>query len=128
MKEAVIVDAVRTPMGRHGGILKDIRTDDLAAHIINKLVQRTGVKGEEVEDVYFGCANQAGEDSRNVARIAALLAGSPMTVPGSTVNRLCGSGLEAIIQAGHAIEMDHGDLFIAGGVESMTRAPLVIAK
>jgi acetyl-CoA C-acetyltransferase/3-oxo-5,6-didehydrosuberyl-CoA/3-oxoadipyl-CoA thiolase len=115
MKQAFILDAVRTPMGRHGGILKDIRTDDLAAHIINKLVQRTGIKGEEVEDVFFGCTNQAGEDSRNVARNALLLAGLPMTVPGCTVNRLCGSGLEAINQAGRAIEMDHGDLFIAGG-------------
>lgn len=128
MKQAVIVDAVRTPMGRHGGILKDIRTDDLAAHIIAKLVQRTGIKGEEVEDVYFGCTNQAGEDSRNVARNASLLAGLPYTVPGCTVNRLCGSGLEAINQAGRAIEMEHGDLFIAGGVESMTRGPWVMGK
>ncbi|HEY3305716.1 MAG TPA: thiolase family protein [Candidatus Binatia bacterium] len=128
MKQAFILDAVRTPMGRHGGILKDIRTDDLAAHIINKLVQRTGIKGDEVEDVYFGCTNQAGEDSRNVARNALLLAGLPMTVPGCTVNRLCGSGLEAINQAGRAIEMDHGDLFIAGGVESMTRSPWVMLK
>ncbi len=128
MKDAVIVDAVRTPMGRHGGILKDIRTDDLAAHIIAKLVQRTGIKGEEVEDVFFGCTNQAGEDSRNVARNAALLAGIPYTVPGVTINRLCGSGLEAVNQAGRAIEMDHGDLFIAGGVESMTRGPWVMGK
>jgi 3-oxoadipyl-CoA thiolase len=126
--QAVIIDAVRTPIGRHAGILKDIRTDDLAAHIINKLVQRTGIKGEEVEDVLFGCTNQAGEDSRNVARNALLLAGLPMTVPGSTVNRLCGSGLEAITQAGRAIETDHGNLFIAGGVESMTRSPLVMGK
>jgi 3-oxoadipyl-CoA thiolase len=128
MKQALILDAVRTPMGRHGGILKDIRTDDLAAHIINKLVQRTGIKGDEVEDVYFGCTNQAGEDSRNVARNALLLAGLPMTVPGCTVNRLCGSGLEAVNQAGRAIEMDHGDLLIAGGVESMTRSPWVMLK
>ena len=128
MKEAVIVDAVRTPMGRHGGILKDIRTDDLAAHIIAKLVQRTGIKGEEVEDIFFGCTNQAGEDSRNVARNAALLAGIPYTVPGVTINRLCGSGLEAVNQASRAIEMDHGDLFIAGGVESMTRGPWVMGK
>jgi 3-oxoadipyl-CoA thiolase len=128
IKEALIIDAVRTPIGRHAGILKDIRTDDLAAHIINKLVQRTGIKGEEVEDVFFGCTNQAGEDSRNVARNALLLAGLPMTVPGSTVNRLCGSGLEAITQAGRAVETDHGDLFIAGGVESMTRSPLVMGK
>ena len=128
MKDAVIVDAVRTPMGRHGGILKDIRTDDLAAHIIAKLVQRTGIKGEEVEDIFFGCTNQAGEDSRNVARNAALLAGIPYTVPGVTINRLCGSGLEAVNQASRAIEMDHGDLFIAGGVESMTRGPWVMGK
>jgi 3-oxoadipyl-CoA thiolase len=128
MKEAVIVDAVRTPMGRHSGILKDIRTDDLAAHIIAKLVKRTGIKAEEIEDVYFGCTNQAGEDSRNLARNASLLAGLPYTIPGVTVNRLCGSGLEAINQAGRAVETDHGDLFIAGGVESMTRGPWVMAK
>ena len=128
MKEAFILDAVRTPMGRHAGILKDIRTDDLGAHVIAKLVQRTGVKGEEVEDVYFGCTNQAGEDSRNVARTAALLAGLPMEIPGCTVNRLCGSGLEAINQAARAVQTEHGDLFIAGGVESMTRSPMVMAK
>src|SRR3990170_3664349 len=128
MRAAVIVDAVRTPMGRHGGILKDIRTDDLAAFIIAQLVKRTGIRAEEVEDVYFGCTNQAGEDSRNVARNASLLAGIPYTVPGTTINRLCGSGLEAINQAGRAIETDHGDLFIAGGVESMTRGPWVLGK
>jgi acetyl-CoA C-acetyltransferase/3-oxo-5,6-didehydrosuberyl-CoA/3-oxoadipyl-CoA thiolase len=128
MKEAVIVDAVRTPMGRHGGILKDIRTDDLAAHIIAKLIQRTGIRGEEIEDVYLGCTNQAGEDSRNVARNASLLAGIPYTVPGVTVNRLCGSGLEAVIEAGRAVETDHGELFIAGGVENMTRGPWVMPK
>jgi len=102
MKEAVIVEAVRTPMGRHSGILKDIRTDDLAAHIIAKLVEKTGINKEEIEDVYFGCTNQAGEDSRNVARNASLLAGLPYTIPGATVNRLCGSGLEAVNQAGRA--------------------------
>ena len=128
MREAVIAAAVRTPMGRHGGILKDVRTDDLAAYIIAKLVDKTGINKEEIEDVYFGCTNQAGEDSRNVARNAALLAGLPYTIPGATVNRLCGSGLEAINQAGRAIETDHGDLFVAGGVESMTRGPLVMAK
>jgi acetyl-CoA C-acetyltransferase/3-oxo-5,6-didehydrosuberyl-CoA/3-oxoadipyl-CoA thiolase len=128
MKEAVIVEAVRTPMGRHAGILKDIRTDDLAAFIIAKLIEKTGINRDEVEDVYFGCTNQAGEDSRNVARNALLLAGLPYTTPGVTVNRLCGSGLEAINQAAHAIETDHGDLFVAGGVESMTRGPLVMAK
>jgi 3-oxoadipyl-CoA thiolase len=128
MKEAVIVEAVRTPMGRHAGILKDVRTDDLAAFIIAKLIEKTGINKEEVEDVYFGCTNQAGEDSRNVARNASLLAGLPYTVPGATVNRLCGSGLEAINQAAHAVETEHGDLFIAGGVESMTRGPLVMGK
>jgi acetyl-CoA C-acetyltransferase/3-oxo-5,6-didehydrosuberyl-CoA/3-oxoadipyl-CoA thiolase len=128
MRAAVIVDAVRTPMGRHGGILKDIRTDDLAAFVIAQLVKRTGISAEEIEDVYFGCTNQAGEDSRNVARNASLLAGIPYTVPGATINRLCGSGLEAINQAGRAIETDHGDLFIAGGVESMTRGPWVMGK
>jgi len=128
MKEAVIVEALRTPMGRHSGILKDIRTDDLAAHIIAKLVEKTGINKEEIEDVYFGCTNQAGEDSRNVARNASLLAGLPYTIPGATVNRLCGSGLEAVNQAGRAVETDHGDLFIAGGVESMTRGPWVMGK
>ena len=128
MREAVIVEAVRTPMGRHGGIFKDVRTDDLAAFIIAKLVEKTGINKEEIEDVYFGCTNQAGEDSRNVARNAALLAGLPYTIPGATVNRLCGSGLEAINQAGRAVETDHGDLFVAGGVESMTRGPWVMGK
>ncbi|MBI4523039.1 MAG: thiolase family protein [Deltaproteobacteria bacterium] len=128
MKEAVIVDAIRTPMGRYGGLLKDIRPDDLAAHVISKIVRKTGISPEEIEDVYFGCSNQAGEDCRNVARIASLLAGLPHTIPGATINRLCGSGLEAINQAGRAIETDHGDLFIAGGVESMTRAPWVLRK
>jgi 3-oxoadipyl-CoA thiolase len=128
MKEAVIVAAVRTPMGRHGGILKDVRTDDLGAYIIAKLIEQTGINKEEIEDVYFGCTNQAGEDSRNVARNASLLAGLPYTIPGATVNRLCGSGLEAINQAGRAIQTDHGDLFVAGGVESMTRGPWVMGK
>jgi 3-oxoadipyl-CoA thiolase len=128
MKEAVIVEAVRTPMGRYGGILKDVRTDDLGAYIIAKLIDKTGIDKEEIEDVYFGCTNQAGEDSRNVARNASLLAGLPYTIPGATVNRLCGSGLEAINQAGRAIQTDHGDLFVAGGVESMTRGPWVMAK
>ena len=128
MKEAVIVEALRTPMGRHGGILKDVRTDDLGAYIIAKLIDKTGIDKEEIEDVYFGCTNQAGEDSRNVARNASLLAGLPYTIPGATVNRLCGSGLEAINQAGRAIQTDHGDVFVAGGVESMTRGPWVMAK
>ena len=128
MREAVIVEAVRTPMGRHSGIFKDVRTDDLAAYIIAKMVAKTGINKDEIEDVYFGCTNQAGEDSRNVARNASLLAGLPYTIPGATINRLCGSGLEAINQAGRAVETDHGDLFIAGGVESMTRGPWVMAK
>jgi len=128
MKQAVIVDAVRTPVGRHAGVLKSIRPDDLAAYVISKLVQRTGINVKEIEDVYLGCTNQAGEDSRNVARNSSLLAGLPFTVPGATINRLCGSGLEAINEAGRAIETDHGDLMIAGGVESMTRAPLVMRK
>ena len=128
MKEAVIVAAARTPMGRHGGILKDIRTDDLAAYIIGKMVDRSGINKDDIEDVYFGCTNQAGEDSRNVARNASLLAGLPYSVPGATVNRLCGSGLEAINQAAHAVETDHGDLYVAGGVESMTRGPWVMGK
>jgi 3-oxoadipyl-CoA thiolase len=128
MREAVIIEALRTPMGRHGGILKDTRTDDLAAYIIAKIVEKTGIDKEEIEDVYLGCTNQAGEDSRNIARNASLLAGLPYTIPGATVNRLCGSGLEAINQAGRAIETDHGELFIAGGVESMTRGPWVMGK
>jgi 3-oxoadipyl-CoA thiolase len=128
MKEAVIVAAMRTPMGRHSGILKDVRTDDLAAYIIAKLVDKTGINKDEIEDVYLGCTNQAGEDSRNVARNASLLAGLPYTIPGATVNRLCGSGLEAINQAGRAIQTDHGDLFVAGGVENMTRGPWVMGK
>jgi 3-oxoadipyl-CoA thiolase len=128
MREAVIVEAVRTPMGRHGGMLKNVRTDDLAAYIIAKMVEKTGVNKDEIEDVYFGCTNQAGEDSRNVARNASLLAGLPYTIPGATVNRLCGSGLEAINQAGRAVETDHGDLFVAGGVENMTRGPWVMGK
>ena len=128
MKEAVIVEALRTPMGRHSGILKDVRTDDLAAYIIAKLVEKTGINKDEIEDVYLGCTNQAGEDSRNVARNASLLAGLPYTIPGATVNRLCGSGLEAINQVGRAIQTDHGDLFVAGGVENMTRGPWVMGK
>jgi len=128
MRESVIVEAVRTPMGRHRGIFKDVRTDDLAAYIIAKMVAKTGIDKDQIEDVYFGCTNQAGEDSRNVARNASLLAGLPYTIPGATINRLCGSGLEAINQAGRAVQTDHGDLFIAGGVESMTRGPWVMAK
>ena len=125
---AFVVDAVRTPIGRHRGALKDVRADDLAAIAIRALVERTGVPGEAIDDVILGCANQAGEDNRNVARMALLLAGLPQSVPGATVNRLCGSGLEAILTAARAIAAGDGDLFIAGGVESMTRAPWVMPK
>ncbi|MFN3286753.1 MAG: acetyl-CoA C-acyltransferase, partial [bacterium] len=128
MRDVVIVDAVRTPIGRYGGVLRDVRPDDLAALVIAALVRRTGIDPACVEDVVFGCANQAGEDNRNVARMAALLAGLPVDVPGQTVNRLCGSGLQAAVTAYHAIRCGDGDVMIAGGVESMTRAPFVVAK
>ncbi|MBX9938098.1 MAG: acetyl-CoA C-acyltransferase [Candidatus Obscuribacterales bacterium] len=129
VKEVVIVDAVRTPIGRYGGALKDVRPDDLAAHVIKGLLERNpAVKPEEIEDVLLGCANQAGEDNRNVARMAALLAGLPVSVPGGTVNRLCGSGLMAVNEAVNAIKCGAGDIFIAGGVESMTRSPFVMGK
>lgn len=128
MTEAVIVDAVRTPMGRYGGILKDIRPDDLAAHAIRSLIARNNINHEQIEDVMLGCTNQAGEDCRNVARNASLLSGIPSSVAGVTINRLCGSGLEAVNQANRAVGFDEGDLFVAGGVELMTRAPLVMAK
>lgn len=128
MKEAVIVDAVRTPIGKHIGALKDVRSDDLAAHVIRELVKRNQIDLSQIEDVLFGCANQAGEDNRNVARMAALLAGLPVEVAGGTVNRLCGSGLMAVNEACMAIQSGHGDIYIAGGVESMTRAPFVMAK
>jgi 3-oxoadipyl-CoA thiolase len=127
-RSAVILEAVRTPVGRYGGALKDVRPDDLAALVIAEVVRRSGVDPTRIEDVIFGCANQAGEDNRNVARMAALLAGLPVEVPGQTVNRLCGSGLQAITSAYHAILAGEGDCFIAGGVESMTRAPFVMAK
>jgi 3-oxoadipyl-CoA thiolase len=126
--EAVILAGVRTPVGRYGGALSDHRPDDLAALAIAAAVERAGVEAGEIEDVYFGCANQAGEDNRNVARMAALLAGLPETVAGVTVNRLCASGLSAVVSACHAIRAGEGELFVAGGVESMTRAPLVMAK
>jgi acetyl-CoA C-acetyltransferase len=124
----VIVDALRTPIGRFRGGLKDVRPDDLAAHVIRALVERAKIPVEEIDDVVFGCANQAGEDNRNVARMATLLAGLPDSVPGATVNRLCGSGLEAILNCARAIRAGEGDLFIAGGVESMTRAPYAMSK
>jgi 3-oxoadipyl-CoA thiolase len=128
MVEAVILAGVRTPIGRYGGALSEHRPDDLAAFAIAAAVERAGVEAAEIEDVYFGCANQAGEDNRNVARMAALLAGLPETVAGVTVNRLCASGLSAVVSACHAIRAGDGELFVAGGVESMTRAPLVLAK
>src|SRR5207247_1463041 len=128
MPRAVILSAVRTPVGRYGGGLAEVRPDDLAATAIAAAVDRAGVQAEEIEDVYFGCANQAGEDNRNVARMAALLAGLPDSVPGVTVNRLCASGLSAVVSACHAVAAGDGDLFVAGGVESMSRAPLVMAK
>ncbi len=128
MRDAVIIDAVRTPIGKYAGILRDVRPDDLLAHVIARLVERTRVPVEAIEDVYAGCANQAGEDNRNVARMAALVAGLPIEVPGATVNRLCASGLEAVNEAARAIQTDSGDVLIAGGVESMTRAPFVMLK
>jgi 3-oxoadipyl-CoA thiolase len=128
MSDALIVDACRTPIGRHGGALASVRPDDLAATVIRGLVERTGIDPAAVDDVIFGCANQAGEDNRNVGRMAGLLAGLPVTVPGQTVNRLCGSGLEAVRAAFHAIAAGEGELFVAGGVESMSRAPWVTLK
>jgi 3-oxoadipyl-CoA thiolase len=128
MTDAYILDAVRTPVGRYGGSLASVRPDDLAAHVIRALVERTGVDTARIDDVIFGCANQAGEDNRNVARMAGLLAGLPVTVAGQTVNRLCGSGLQAVRSAAHAIRAGEGELFVAGGVESMTRAPWVMLK
>lgn len=124
----VIVDGLRTPFGRYGGALKDVRPDDLAAHVIRALVDRTGIDPASIDDVILGAANQAGEDNRNVGRMAALLAGLPIAVAGQTVNRLCGSGLQAVVTAAHAIAYGDGAIFVAGGVESMTRAPLVTAK
>ena len=128
MAEPVIVAAVRTPIGRHGGALAPVRPDDLAALVIRAAVERAGIDPDAVEDVILGCANQAGEDNRNVARMAALLAGLPQHVAGVTVNRLCGSGLEAVLQAARAIRSGEGEVFVAGGVESMSRAPWVMPK
>jgi 3-oxoadipyl-CoA thiolase len=128
MARAVVISAVRTPIGRYGGALAEVRPDDLAAVAIREAVARAGVEAAEIEDVYLGCANQAGEDNRNVARMAALLAGLPESVAGVTVNRLCASGLSAVVSACHAIAAGDGELFVAGGVESMSRAPFVFAK
>jgi len=124
----VIVDGLRTPFGRYGGALKDVRPDDMVAHVIKALVERSGLDPALIDDVIVGAANQAGEDNRNVGRMAALLAGLPVEVAGQTVNRLCGSSLQAVISAAHAIAYGDGQVFIAGGVESMTRAPFVTAK
>src|ERR671938_276136 len=129
MPDAYLVTGTRTPIGRYGGALAPVRPDDLAAYVLRALVERLpSVDWAAVDDVLLGCANQAGEDNRNVARMAALLADLPVEVAGQTVNRLCGSGLQAINSAAHAIAADDGDVFVAGGVESMTRAPYVMAK
>ncbi len=128
MREAWIIDAVRTPIGRHGGALAPVRPDDLAAVTIRALIDRNSFPAEDLDDVIFGCTNQAGEDNRNVARMALLAAGLPVEVPGHTVNRLCGSGLQAVASAAQAIRAGEGGAFIAGGVESMSRAPLVMLK
>lgn len=127
-REVVIVEALRTPIGKYNGALRRIRPDDLAAHVLRALVERTGIDPATVDDVYLGDANQAGEDNRNVARMAALLAGFPVEVPGATVNRLCGSGLQAIVTGAREIQVGAADVIVAGGVESMTRAPYVMPK
>ena len=128
MRDVVILDGVRSPIGRYGGALRDVRPDDLAARMIEAVVQRNALDPAAIEDVIMGCTNQAGEDNRNVARMAVLLAGLPDTVPGQTVNRLCGSGMQAVHAASHAIACGAGDVYLAGGVESMTRAPFVLGK
>jgi len=127
-REVWIVDGVRTPIGRHGGALASVRPDDLAALTIEALLKRNDVDPATIDDVVFGCINQAGEDNRNVARMALLRAGLPVEVPGQTVNRLCGSGMQAVLSAAHAIAAGEGDVFVAGGVESMSRAPWVMLK
>ena len=127
-KDTYIIDAVRTPIGNFGGTLSKIRVDDLAAHVIKTLISRYDFDAGQIDDVIIGCANQAGEDNRNVARMALLLAGIPFSVPGETINRLCASGMSAVIHAHRAIQSDDGELFIAGGVEHMTRGPWVISK
>jgi 3-oxoadipyl-CoA thiolase len=124
----VVVEAVRTPMGKYGGALRNVRPDDLAAIVLREVVRRSSIDPATIDDVYIGCSNQAGEDNRNVARMATLLAGFPHSVPGATINRLCGSGLEAINDAARVILVGEGDALVAGGVESMTRAPLVALK
>jgi 3-oxoadipyl-CoA thiolase len=128
MPDAYVLDAIRTPMGAYRGALSGVRPDDMAAHAIRAVVERTGVDPERIVDVYFGAANQSGEDNRDVARMAALLAGLPHSVPGATVNRLCASGLEAVNAASRAVKLGEGDFYLAGGVESMSRAPWVVEK
>ena len=128
MRDVVILDGVRTPFGRYGGALRDVRPDDMASYIVQALVQRNGLDPQDIEDVIMGCSNQAGEDNRNVARMAVLLAGLPHDVPGQTVNRLCGSGMQAVHAAAYSIARGDGDVFLAGGLESMTRAPFVLGK
>ncbi|HET7458333.1 MAG TPA: 3-oxoadipyl-CoA thiolase [Gemmatimonadaceae bacterium] len=129
MTEAYIIDGVRTPIGSFGGSLSEVRPDDMAAHVIRRLLERhPSLDPARIEDVILGCANQAGEDNRNVARMAALLAGLPTSVPGETVNRLCASGMSAVAQAARAVRQGEGDVYVAGGVESMTRAPYVLSK
>src|SRR6266498_2793346 len=128
MTDAVIIDAIRTPIGALGGILSSVRPDDMAALVIKEIVQRNKLDPALIEEVFLGCANQAGEDNRNIARMSALLAGLPVDVAGVTVNRLCASGLNAINQAARAIKADEGEVYIAGGVESMSRAPYSLPK
>src|SRR4030081_3588850 len=128
MLDAFIYDGLRTPIGRHAGTLAALRPDDLAAEVIREVVARNALEPREISDVVMGCVNQAGEDNRNVARFAALLSGLPPTTPGVTVNRLCASGLQAVVDAARAVTCDEGDLYIAGGVESMSRAPYVMGK
>src|SRR5438309_8610531 len=128
METAVIVDALRTPIGRYAGALKEMRPDDLAALVVTQAVKRTQLAPASIEDVYFGDANQAGEDNRNVARMAVLLAGLPVEIPAATMNRLCGSGMQAVVSATREIETKNGACFLAGGVESMTRAPFILDK
>ena len=129
MTDAFIIDGIRTPIGAIGGALSEVRPDDMAAHVIAELMRRNpAVEASRIADVVLGCANQAGEDNRNVARMAALLAGLPVTVPGETVNRLCASGMSAVTNAARAIRLGEGDVYVAGGVESMTRAPFVMGK
>jgi 3-oxoadipyl-CoA thiolase len=128
LRSVVVVDALRTPIGKYGGALASVRPDDLAAHVIRAVIERTGIEPDTVEDVYWGAANGSGEDNRNVARMASLLAGLPVDVPGATVNRLCGSGLQAVVSAAREIQVGAVDTAIAGGVESMSRAPFVTLK